>query len=63
MSGRSSKGSERLMSLKGNVWWYRQQYPKAVHAIIGGSKWLLVHLSTSDITETNPRENLQSLLE
>ncbi len=57
MAGKSSKGSERLLSLRGNVWWFRQQVPKAVHEITGGSKFLLINLRTPDIAEAKNRRN------
>lgn len=41
--------SERLLALKGNVFWYRQGVPKAVHLITGGPKYVMINLATADI--------------
>jgi len=57
MSGKSGKGSERLLSLRGNVWWYRQQVPKVVHELIGGPKFLLINLRTADVAEAKRQRN------
>lgn len=46
-----SNPAERLLVLKGNVFWYRQAKPKAVRKIIGGPQFLMVSLRTSDIVE------------
>ncbi len=58
MAGRSSKGGERLLNLRGNVWWFRQQVPEACRKVLGaGPRFLLVNLGTSDVVEAKKRRN------
>lgn len=52
-----SNRSERLLSLRGNVWWYRQGIPQAVHKVTGGPKFILINLRTSDIAEAKRRRD------
>ncbi|SOB89506.1 hypothetical protein SAMN05877809_10119 [Rhodobacter sp. JA431] len=48
MAGKSSKGAERLLKLRGNSWWFRRQVPKAARLALD-REWLLVNLQTSDV--------------
>lgn len=57
MAGRSNKGGERLLTLRRNVWWFRQQVPAAVRAVIGGSQFLMVNLRTADVVEAKRRRD------
>ena len=56
MAGKSSKGGERLLTLRGNVWWFRQQVPKACRLVIG-RPWLLVNLRTPDVIEAKRKRD------
>lgn len=57
MAGKSKRGGERHLWLQGNVFWYRQQIPKAVHAIIGGPQFVRVNLRTADVVEAKRRRD------
>lgn len=57
MAGKSNKGGERLLELKGNVWWFRQQVPKAARNGAGGKSWLMVNLQTANIVEAKRRRD------
>lgn len=57
MPGKSNKGGERLLKLKGNVWWFRQQVPKNARHGAGGKSWVLVNLHTSDAVEAKRRRD------
>jgi len=62
MAGKSSKGGERLITLRGNVWWYRQQKPAKVHRVIQGPRFLMVNLRTSDVVEAKrKRDELEAM--
>ncbi|MBB5722376.1 integrase [Loktanella ponticola] len=52
-----SNRSERLLQLKGNVFWYRQGVPKAVHKLIGGPKFLTINLLTSDVARAKSKRD------
>ena len=52
-----SNRSERLLSLRGNVWWYRQGVPEAVRRVTGGPRFILINLRTSDIAEAKRRRD------
>lgn len=57
MVGKSKRGGERHLWLQGNVFWYRQQLPAAVHTIIGGPKFVRVNLATADVIEAKRRRD------
>ncbi|MBW7055989.1 tyrosine-type recombinase/integrase [Paracoccus bogoriensis] len=57
MAGKSKRGGERHLWLQGNVFWYRQQLPVAVHAKIGGPKFVRVNLRTADVIEAKRRRD------
>lgn len=57
MAGKSNKGGERLLKLKGNVWWFRQQVPSGARFGTGGKAWLMVNLRTSDAVEAKRRRD------
>lgn len=57
MAGKSKRGGERHLWLQGNVFWYRQQIPAAVHAIIGGPQFVRVNLRTADVVEAKRRRD------
>jgi hypothetical protein len=56
VAGKSSKGGERLLTLRGNVWWFRQQVPKTCRPVVG-KPWLLVNLHTSNVVEAKRRRD------
>lgn len=57
MAGKSKRGGERHLWLQGNVFWYRQQIPKAVHVVIGGPQFVRVNLHTADVIEAKRRRD------
>ncbi|SFR33191.1 Site-specific recombinase XerD [Yoonia tamlensis] len=60
MSVKSNR-SERLLVLKGNTFWFRQSVPKGVHQVIGGAKFIMLNLQTSNITEAKHlRDDLEA---
>jgi len=46
-----SNRSERLLTLKGNVWWFRKGVPAGIRRVIGGPEYYMINLQTSSITE------------
>lgn len=47
-SSRSQRPRMHLLTLKGNVWWFRQGVPEAVHKVTRGPRFILINLRTSD---------------
>ena len=56
MAGKSSKGAERLLTLRGNVWWFRREVPLACRKAVGKG-WAMVNLHTSDVVEAKRRRD------
>ncbi len=55
--------SERLLTLKRNVWWYRQSVPAAIRKVTGGPAFILINLKTSNIAEAkNLRDELEGTI-
>jgi integrase len=62
MAGRSSKGAERLLSLRGNTWWFRRAVGKDCRHATGGKAFLLVNLHTADTGKAKRlRDELEAL--
>lgn len=56
MAGKSNKGAMRLLSLRGQVWWFRRNIPAACRASLGVTAWLR-SLETSDIRVAKVRRD------
>ena len=56
MAGKSNKGAMRLLSLKGQVWWFKRDIPAACRASLGVTAWLR-SLETSDIRVAKVRRD------
>lgn len=62
LAGKSSKGSKRLLVLKGNLWWFRRQVPAKARWANNGKSFLMVPLQTSDVIEAKAkRDELETL--
>jgi hypothetical protein len=62
LAGKRNKGAERLLKLKGNIWWFRRQIPDDVRYAADGRGWLFVNLHTSDVVEAKKsRDDLEAL--
>lgn len=57
MAGKSKRGGERHLWLQGNVFWFRQALPAAVHRVVGGPKFVRVNLATADVIEAKRRRD------
>lgn len=57
MAGKSKRGGERHLWLQGNVFWFRQAIPAAVHQATGGPKFVRVNLATADVIEAKRRRD------
>lgn len=53
-----ARRSERLLVLKGNLWWYRQGVPEPVRKLIQGPRFLLINLETSDVVDAKRQRDL-----
>ena len=57
-----SNRTERLLTLKGNRWWFRQGVPEPVRKITSGPAFIMINLGTSDIREAKRgRDDLETL--
>lgn len=57
MAGKSSKGSMRLLDLRGRVWWFKKAIPADCQKAFGGRGTYLVNLRTSDVRVAQQRRD------
>lgn len=56
MAGKSKKGAMRLLSLKGQVWWFKRDIPASCRPSLGVTAWLR-SLETSDVRVAKERRD------
>lgn len=49
MAGRSKNAGRRLLTLKGNRWWFRREIPQDIREDMGKGRFWLVNLGTGDL--------------
>ncbi|WBU54633.1 tyrosine-type recombinase/integrase [Paracoccus sp. SCSIO 75233] len=49
MAGRSKNAGRRLLTLKGNRWWFRREIPEVIRKAVGRGRYWQVNLRTGDL--------------
>lgn len=57
MAGKSKNAGKRLLVLKHNRWWFRRAVPSVCQKALGGGKFYMVNLETSDLKSAQRLRN------
>lgn len=55
--------ADRLLTIKGNVWWFRMHMPAPVHRVIGGSPWVMMSIGADLAEAKKTRDVLERITE